>query len=899
MKIRFRCVDPNKTTKLNEKTYTINGVQYWKRMGKFCKWTEQMGRVEISEDEYLQALASMSTKATPSTKDVSKKEPRKVEEPKNYKEAKPEDLVILAKNGNKKAEEEILKRYQPLVHKIANKYFIQGGDHDDLFQDGMIAVWEAIQGYDEEKNDNFNKFLGMAIDNRLKVSVRDNNTNKASVLNQATSMDVTATGGDGGDDEGRTLGETLPSKGPSIEEDMLGKEGANRLTDFIKNLPEKERLAITGIVDGKKISEVAEDLGVSYKTVENAVMRARNKIRDYMKMEESRKRSSELERVNEGTHDDDLDESSFDLDGITYTSKWGVYYRGKSEITKDEYHQAMDQYKNLKVEDDEGNLFNASNDTTIDRVDRFKEFYKSGKYEDYSIDRDTRGHLAKIDKDDKASRVNQIKADINCDNDKAEMINDVISTYTAVDSSKITGEQTYALEEYISKAPVYDKVPLFRGMGFKKAYQDDDTYFDQYKEMNVGDRLPLIGITSTTSNPDVACNFAEANGENLVMIVISKNLSGVSIDHLVTSRYNEGEVLFSKDTNFKVVRKDVTDDTIYLEVQEVEELGEDINVGAHVVDQDMGNTLKPEEFNESKGVDVDVDVDESSFVLGGNTYSAAFGRYSRDGEPIKAEEYHDAREKYDDTGIMSKATKVADVEINDVLEDLDIDVEEAPVSETRGKRGHLENVSRGENNDSWRVLENLCKDLNVNEKEGHRCLDALHRYTIGSHDYDDEDRDVIEDLVSKLPVYQDGLLYRGMTFYVGKGAPKGDTADWYVNECKEGDVLKLRGLTSFTSNYKVAKGFNRGGGSSSLMNVMIINSRNLTGPSINHLSDFEKDEQEILYSKDAKFQVKARKQIGNTIYLHVQEQAMNENNDVVVHTLEVEGNLHSDKEKVE
>lgn len=37
-------------------TYTINGIQYWKRNGKFRSWTKEGGRVDITEDEYLIAI---------------------------------------------------------------------------------------------------------------------------------------------------------------------------------------------------------------------------------------------------------------------------------------------------------------------------------------------------------------------------------------------------------------------------------------------------------------------------------------------------------------------------------------------------------------------------------------------------------------------------------------------------------------------------------------------------------------------------------------------------------------------------------------------------------------------------------------------------------------------------
>ena len=43
---------------LDEKTYTIGDTQYWKRSGKYYKWTASTGKAEVSEDEYYKVLSS-------------------------------------------------------------------------------------------------------------------------------------------------------------------------------------------------------------------------------------------------------------------------------------------------------------------------------------------------------------------------------------------------------------------------------------------------------------------------------------------------------------------------------------------------------------------------------------------------------------------------------------------------------------------------------------------------------------------------------------------------------------------------------------------------------------------------------------------------------------------------
>lgn len=288
------------------------------------------------------------------------------------------------------------------------------------------------------------------------------------------------------------------------------------------------------------------------------------------------------------------------------------------------------------------------------------------------------------------------------------------------------------------------------------------------------------------------------------------------------------------------------------------------------------------------------DLDEASFIYMGDTYSAAFGRYSCNGDPIDADTYHNMRAKYDDTSILSRATKLANQEVNEFIEEFDIDIEETPEG-PRGKRGHIDDYAREHITEDEDLFEELQDDLDMPGSKVRNVLEALHKYTTDDYDLATNEKQDLEKALDRLPVFQDGLLFRGMTFY--KGSDDGDevnAADWYLNQCGKGDLLKLRGFTSFSSDYGVAKTFTRAEpDEANFFNVMIINSRNLSGPSINHLSDYPGDEKEILCKQSTQLQIQDKKIKGNTVYLHVKELPMAEDTEPNVHVLEVEGNLHN------
>ncbi|WP_373262221.1 sigma-70 family RNA polymerase sigma factor [Hungatella hathewayi] len=60
-------------------------------------------------------------------------------------------LAILAKQGDAEAKEKLLAHNYRLISKLANKYKTSNYTEDDLFQDGIIGMINALATYDETK----------------------------------------------------------------------------------------------------------------------------------------------------------------------------------------------------------------------------------------------------------------------------------------------------------------------------------------------------------------------------------------------------------------------------------------------------------------------------------------------------------------------------------------------------------------------------------------------------------------------------------------------------------------------------------------------------------------------------------------------------------------------------
>lgn len=214
------------------------------------------------------------------------RENRLLTEREDYSKKERDELIQLAQDGDQLAVETLINTHNDFINKMSSKYFLSSGDKDDVRQIATIAFWDAIMSWD--MTGNFEAFAGMIIKRKLTDALRKDDTEKEKLNNLAQSIDATVSDdGEGGE---LSIGDTLASKEASPEEQYLGKAGARELMDFMKNkFSQAERDVILRYIQGYKVSEIAEEMDMKYKSVENALMRVKNKLSDYLRARESKK----------------------------------------------------------------------------------------------------------------------------------------------------------------------------------------------------------------------------------------------------------------------------------------------------------------------------------------------------------------------------------------------------------------------------------------------------------------------------------------------------------------------------------------------------------------------------------------------------------------------------------
>ena len=193
-----------------------------------------------------------------------------------YDKLPDEELVELSAGGDKAATECILARYKNLVRARGRMYFLAGADREDIIQEGMIGLFKAIRDFDNAKLSSFHSFAELCIKRQILTAVKNANRQKHIPLNTYVSLNAPFF-----DDESEGIINELVADNldANPENLVIRKEKAASMSGKIDEaLSELEKKVLSLYLSGKNYQEIAEILGRSPKSADNALQRIRKKI---------------------------------------------------------------------------------------------------------------------------------------------------------------------------------------------------------------------------------------------------------------------------------------------------------------------------------------------------------------------------------------------------------------------------------------------------------------------------------------------------------------------------------------------------------------------------------------------------------------------------------------------
>lgn len=185
-----------------------------------------------------------------------------------YEASSDEELTVRFHQGDELAMNFILNKYKPLVRKKARPLYLMGGDNDDLIQEGMIGLYQAVRDFNHSKAASFYSFAELCISRQMYSAITASKRKKHIPLNSYVSLN-----GEYQENQEPLLLNTNP------ENLVLDKEYLTMVEyEIERSLSTFEKKVLTLYLSGISYTEISDQLGKSSKSVDNALQRIRAKL---------------------------------------------------------------------------------------------------------------------------------------------------------------------------------------------------------------------------------------------------------------------------------------------------------------------------------------------------------------------------------------------------------------------------------------------------------------------------------------------------------------------------------------------------------------------------------------------------------------------------------------------
>ncbi len=188
-------------------------------------------------------------------------------------------------NGNEKAQmspaqeafSEITERYKNMLVSLAGAYVCDGLDFDDLYQEGLIGLYKAVMLYDPERS-SFSTFVYLCMKRSI-ISAYKSFKKSNPEITAPLSDDFSDP-----EDEELYAGFVYSDNSSNPESLFIDKETTEQLFEKIdKLLSPLENKVLRSYLADKSYDDIADELKISKKSVDNALLRIRNKLKGILK----------------------------------------------------------------------------------------------------------------------------------------------------------------------------------------------------------------------------------------------------------------------------------------------------------------------------------------------------------------------------------------------------------------------------------------------------------------------------------------------------------------------------------------------------------------------------------------------------------------------------------------
>ncbi len=189
------------------------------------------------------------------------------------------NVVSLAKSGDDEATLYLFRKYYPVIRSIASNYFFMGSDREDVFQEGMFGFYKAIRDFNQEKSISFSQFARLCTSRQIMATAKKASGPKHKPLNFYISLDKYVYDENDGN---KTMFDVVSDNRVfEPDKEVIYYELSQDLKKVIREkLSSFERNVVALHLESESYEQIAQVLRCEVKSVDNALQRARKKIRN-------------------------------------------------------------------------------------------------------------------------------------------------------------------------------------------------------------------------------------------------------------------------------------------------------------------------------------------------------------------------------------------------------------------------------------------------------------------------------------------------------------------------------------------------------------------------------------------------------------------------------------------
>ena len=194
----------------------------------------------------------------------------------NFRMLGDEEVLLMIEQGNSLALEFLIYKYKNLVRTRSQTYFLIGGEKEDIIQEGLIGLYNAIRNFNAEKISSFRQFADLCITRQIITAIKAATRQKHIPLNSYVSLDKPIYD----EDSSWTLIDTIAeSNAIDPQTRLINLEKIVHLQlHLLESLSEFERRVLYLYIDGYTYQEISEELNRHVKSIDNAMQRIKRKL---------------------------------------------------------------------------------------------------------------------------------------------------------------------------------------------------------------------------------------------------------------------------------------------------------------------------------------------------------------------------------------------------------------------------------------------------------------------------------------------------------------------------------------------------------------------------------------------------------------------------------------------